>query len=95
VLTVELTRGWNSRLGFSLKADRDGQHSTISAIYDDSVAAKDGRLKIGDTIIMVKYFYALVLYFVKSQFLIRKLNKYTPFLVLIFCNGVCRLTTTA
>jgi hypothetical protein len=48
---VELTRGWNSRLGFSLRGD--GHHTYISAIYADSVAAKDGRLQAGDQVLMV------------------------------------------
>jgi hypothetical protein len=48
---VELTRGWNSRLGFSLQGD--GRHTYISAIYADSVAAKDGRLQAGDQVLMV------------------------------------------
>jgi hypothetical protein len=48
---VELTRGWNSRLGFSLQGD--GHDTYISAIYADSVAAKDGRLQAGDQVIMV------------------------------------------
>lgn len=52
VFTVELNRGWNSRLGFSLQSD--GTDSVISAIYNDSVAAKNGRLRTGDKIIMVK-----------------------------------------
>ncbi|XP_052122489.1 uncharacterized protein LOC113215131 isoform X2 [Frankliniella occidentalis] len=51
VFTVELNRGWNSRLGFSLQSS--GDYSVISAIYSDSVAAKNGKLKIGDRIIMV------------------------------------------
>ncbi|XP_034253579.1 uncharacterized protein LOC117652626 [Thrips palmi] len=51
VFTVELNRGWNSRLGFSLQSQ--GDDSVISAIYNDSVAAKNGRLKTGDRIIMV------------------------------------------
>lgn len=54
VIVVELNRGWNSRLGFSLKPDSTKQSSIISAIYSDSVAAKDGRLKVGDQIIMVR-----------------------------------------
>ena len=48
---VELTRGWNSRLGFSLQGD--DRHTYISAIYPDSVAAKDGRLQAGDQVLMV------------------------------------------
>nr|CAD7428477.1 unnamed protein product [Timema monikensis] len=51
VFMVELTRGWNSRLGFSLQSD--GSDTYISAIYADSVAAKDGRLRAGDQVIMV------------------------------------------
>ncbi|XP_066998955.2 tyrosine-protein phosphatase non-receptor type 13 isoform X2 [Anabrus simplex] len=51
VFMVELTRGWNSRLGFSLQGD--GRHTFISAIYADSVAAKDGRLQAGDQVLMV------------------------------------------
>lgn len=51
VFMVELTRGWNSRLGFSLQGD--GHHTYISAIYADSVAAKDGRLQPGDQVLMV------------------------------------------
>ncbi|CAB3364122.1 Hypothetical predicted protein [Cloeon dipterum] len=52
VLIVELTRGWNSRLGFTLTAGEDGK-TVIKQIYPDSVAFKDGRLKVGDHIVMV------------------------------------------
>lgn len=52
VVIVELNRGWNSRLGFSLQPSSDGG-SFISAIYPDSVASRDGRLRIGDRIINV------------------------------------------
>lgn len=48
---VELTRGWNSRLGFSLQGNNG--HTYISAIYANSVAAKDGRLQVGDFVLMV------------------------------------------
>lgn len=48
---VELTRGWNSRLGFSLQSE--GENTVISVVHPDSVAAKDGRLKQGDIVIMV------------------------------------------
>ena len=48
---VELTRGWNSRLGFSLQSE--GNQTVISVVHPDSVAAKDGRLKEGDVLIMV------------------------------------------
>ncbi|XP_052900238.1 uncharacterized protein LOC128306690 isoform X2 [Anopheles moucheti] len=56
IFTVELNKGWNSRLGFSLKQEtgRNGSIRTIiSAIYRDSVAARDGRLHVGDVLIMV------------------------------------------
>ncbi|XP_053661424.1 uncharacterized protein LOC128710392 [Anopheles marshallii] len=56
IFTVELNKGWNSRLGFSLKQEtgRNGSIRTIiSAIYRDSVAARDGRLRVGDVLIMV------------------------------------------
>ena len=46
-----MNRGWNSRLGFSIQS-RDNK-TVIVAIYADSVAAKDGRLKIGDQILKV------------------------------------------
>lgn len=49
---VELTRGWNSRLGFSLQPE--GESTVISVVHPDSVAARDGRLKQGDVLIMVK-----------------------------------------
>jgi len=48
---VELTRGWNSRLGFSLQPE--GNRTVISVVHPDSVAAKDGRLKQGDVLLMV------------------------------------------
>ncbi|XP_054266595.1 tyrosine-protein phosphatase non-receptor type 13 isoform X3 [Macrosteles quadrilineatus] len=51
VLVVELNRGWNSRLGFSLQ--QSGRDTLISAIHPDSVASRDGRLKVGDQLIMV------------------------------------------
>lgn len=51
VFMVELTRGWNSRLGFSLISE--GDRTVISVVHRDSVAAKDGRLKQGDVLIMV------------------------------------------
>uniref|UniRef100_A0A182S5Y3 PDZ domain-containing protein n=1 Tax=Anopheles maculatus TaxID=74869 RepID=A0A182S5Y3_9DIPT len=56
IFTVELNKGWNSRLGFSLKQDTGPTGSirtVISAIYRDSVAARDGRLRVGDVLIMV------------------------------------------
>lgn len=56
VFMVELTRGWNSRLGFSLQAE--GENTVISVVYPDSVAAKDGRLKQGDILIMVKFYHS-------------------------------------
>ncbi|XP_042216152.1 multiple PDZ domain protein-like isoform X2 [Homarus americanus] len=51
MVTLELNRGWNSRLGFSLQPQ--GDETIITAIYADSVAAKDGRLNIGDIIVKV------------------------------------------
>lgn len=51
VFMVELTRGWNSRLGFSLQPE--GSRTVISVVHPDSVAAKDGRLKQGDVLMMV------------------------------------------
>jgi len=53
VFMVELTRGWNSRLGFSLQPERD--RTVISVVHPDSVAAKDGRLKQGDVLLMVSF----------------------------------------
>ncbi|KAK6629940.1 hypothetical protein RUM43_003761 [Polyplax serrata] len=50
-LTIELCRGWNSRLGFSLTSSHS--KTLISAIYPDSVAARDGRLRVGDEVIMI------------------------------------------
>ena len=52
--TVELNKGWNSRLGFSVGVCPSAGHLVISAIYDDSVAAKDGRLKVGDRVLRVR-----------------------------------------
>lgn len=52
ILTVELNRGWNSRLGFSLQGSNG--HTYISAIYSDSVAAKDGRLQANDLLLTVR-----------------------------------------
>lgn len=50
---MELSKGWNSRLGFSLQSCASG--TWISAIYADSVAAKDGRLQMGDRVLMVNH----------------------------------------
>lgn len=52
IVTVKLNRGWNSRLGFSLQPQENGQ-TIITAIYADSVAAKDGRLHMGDRVVRV------------------------------------------
>lgn len=52
VLAIELNRGWNSRLGFSLQGAAGVTY--VSAVHADSVAAKDGRLKPGDRLIKVK-----------------------------------------
>ncbi|CAL8080934.1 unnamed protein product [Orchesella dallaii] len=51
IFTVQLSRRWCSRLGFSLQGTEG--NSYISAIYPDSVAAKDGRLRVGDELIMI------------------------------------------
>jgi hypothetical protein len=50
-VVVELNRGWNSRLGFSLQKQNGA--TVISAIYPDSVASRDGRLRVGDKLIIV------------------------------------------
>ncbi|GLH05809.1 Uncharacterized protein GBIM_11374 [Gryllus bimaculatus] len=50
-LTVELSRGWNARLGFSLRAQ--GLRTVVSAVHADSVAARDGRLRAGDLLVEV------------------------------------------
>ncbi len=55
---MKLCRKWASRLGFSLQG-RDGR-TYISAIYQDSVAAKDGRLRVGDEVVMVGCLFFLV-----------------------------------
>lgn len=60
IITVELSRGWNSRLGFSLRTESNSKHTVISAIYSESVAAKDGRLRVGDRIVMVSGFHQWV-----------------------------------
>ncbi|XP_055587666.1 uncharacterized protein LOC129740087 [Uranotaenia lowii] len=53
IFTVELNKGWNSRLGFSLRQNSSSGRTAVSAIYSESVAAKDGRLRIGDQLLMV------------------------------------------
>ncbi|XP_061729817.1 uncharacterized protein LOC133534624 isoform X5 [Cydia pomonella] len=53
IVTVELNRGWNSRLGFSVQSHPESGQSYISAVYSDSVAARDGRLRRGDVILQV------------------------------------------
>jgi len=52
IQTIELNKGWNSRLGFSVGLSPEGQ-LVISAIYDNSVAAKDGRLQVDDHVLRV------------------------------------------
>ena len=56
IQTIELNKGWNSRLGFSVGVAPETQQLLISAIYDDSVAAKDGRLQVGDHVLRVNFF---------------------------------------
>ncbi|XP_030745971.1 uncharacterized protein LOC115886277 [Sitophilus oryzae] len=51
ILAIELNRGWNSRLGFSLQGAAGVTY--VSAVHADSVAAKDGRIRPGDRIIKV------------------------------------------
>lgn len=51
ILAIELNRGWNSRLGFSLQGAAGVTY--VSAVHADSVAAKDGRLKPGDRLVKV------------------------------------------
>ncbi|XP_066253712.1 uncharacterized protein [Euwallacea similis] len=51
ILAIELNKGWNSRLGFSLQGAAGVTY--VSAVYADSVAAKDGRIKPGDRILKV------------------------------------------
>lgn len=51
ILAIELNRGWNSRLGFSLQGAAG--YTYVSAVHADSVAARDGRLKPGDRLIKV------------------------------------------
>lgn len=51
ILNIELNRGWNCRLGFSLQ-ESDGC-TCVSAVYHDSVAAKDGRIRPGDCLLRV------------------------------------------
>ena len=65
LLTVELNRGWSSRLGFSLKQGPDGTY--ISQIYPDSVAARDGRLGVGDTLLTVSTQCPNLLYYQSSR----------------------------
>ncbi|KAL1115603.1 hypothetical protein AAG570_005893 [Ranatra chinensis] len=53
-VNVELNRGWNSRLGFSLQAGGPtGDDTVISAIYPDSVASRCGKLRVGDVLVNV------------------------------------------
>ncbi|KFB52172.1 AGAP000292-PA-like protein [Anopheles sinensis] len=56
IYTADLHKGWNSRLGFSLKSEQDGSgraRTVISAIHPDSVASRNGRLRIGDVLLSV------------------------------------------
>jgi len=50
-MQIQLRRGWSSRLGFSLHST-DGGH-VVSQIHPDSVAARDGRLQVGDVLVKV------------------------------------------
>ncbi|XP_060524459.1 uncharacterized protein LOC132700896 isoform X2 [Cylas formicarius] len=51
ILAIELNRGWNSRLGFSLQGAAGVTY--VSAVHADSVAAKDGRIRPGDVLLKV------------------------------------------
>ncbi|XP_058176237.1 uncharacterized protein LOC131291066 [Anopheles ziemanni] len=56
IFTADLHKGWNSRLGFSLKSEPDGSgraRTVISAIHPDSVASRNGRLRVGDVLLSV------------------------------------------
>lgn len=48
---IQLRRGWSARLGFSVQTV-DGAH-IVSHIHPESVAARDGRLRLGDTLVKV------------------------------------------
>ncbi|KAF0296716.1 Multiple PDZ domain protein [Amphibalanus amphitrite] len=50
-LNIQLRRGWSVRLGFSLHST-DGSH-VVSQIHPDSVAERDGRLRVGDVLTKV------------------------------------------
>ncbi|CAG4973762.1 unnamed protein product [Parnassius apollo] len=53
IVSVELNRGWNSRLGFSVQSHPESGQSYVSAVHRHSVAARDGRLRAGDVILQV------------------------------------------
>lgn len=60
LITIELSRGWNSRLGFSLQGIPNTSQTIVSAIYSNSVAAKDGRLRVGDILLTVNWIDSLL-----------------------------------
>ena len=57
VLNIELDRGWHSRLGFSLTecilSKNQFKACKVRTIFPNSVAAKDGRIKVGDILLYV------------------------------------------
>ncbi|XP_050099032.1 inaD-like protein [Anopheles aquasalis] len=53
IITVELQKGWNSRYGFSLRTEPDPVRTVISEIHPGSLAARDGRLRVGDVLLMI------------------------------------------
>lgn len=67
IYTVELNRGWNSRLGFSLQSGARKEATFVSAIYHDSVAARDGRLQVGDQLLMVSLVFKIFSIFTYSM----------------------------
>lgn len=83
---VELTRGWNSRLGFSLQPE--GNRTVISVVHPDSVAAKDGRLKQGDVLMMVISF-LIIISFPILIFLLSNLRIRT-YIYIYICKRACR-----
>ncbi|ETN64542.1 hypothetical protein AND_003715 [Anopheles darlingi] len=53
IITVELHKGWNSRYGFSLRTEPDPMRTVISEIHSGSLASRDGRLRVGDVLLMI------------------------------------------
>ncbi|CAG0880662.1 unnamed protein product [Cyprideis torosa] len=53
VFRVEVSRGWNSRLGFSLMWDPLISRTVVKVVHPDTPAAKLGKLAAGDAILQV------------------------------------------